>query len=270
MIGPETRSPGTPAAPTVLLPEFEVVKEGTPYLDVLRRIHDELVPRSYLEIGVRHGHSLVLAQCDSVGVDPAPQITLELGPQHRLFELTSDVFFERHAAGTLAQGFDLAFIDGMHWFEFALRDFINIERYAQVTSLAIFDDIFPNHPRQAERQRQTRVWMGDIWKIVPCLQQYRPDLLLLRVDASQAGLLIVAGLDPENRELERQYPSIVRKFVDEGPTVGLEVLSRTGALAPDDPRLRDLIALLREQRATDASWNVCRTALQSWRTSAGV
>jgi hypothetical protein len=270
MLESETRSPGTPAAPAILVPEFEIVKEGTPYLDVLRRIHEELVPRSYLEIGVRHGHSLVLAQCSSIGVDPASQITMELGPQHKLFELPSDVFFEHHAAATLAQGCDLAFIDGMHWVEFALRDFINIERYAQATSLVVFDDIFPNHPRQAERQRQTRVWMGDIWKIVPCLQQYRPDLLLLRVDVSQAGLLIVAGLDPENRELERQYPAIIRQFVDDEPQVTPEVLSRAGSVAPDDTRLGDLIALLRKQRTSGASPGECYRALGAWRSSAGV
>jgi predicted O-methyltransferase YrrM len=264
MVEKQTACPGTPAAPQILVPEFEIVREGIPYLDVLRRIHEELAPGKYLEIGVRHGHSLVLAQCTGIGIDPAPQITLELGPQHKLFELTSDAFFERHAAATLAQDFDLAFIDGMHWFEFALRDFINIERYAQATSLVVFDDIFPNHPRQAERQRHTRVWMGDIWKIVPCLQQYRPDLLLLRVDASQAGLLMVAGLDPENRELERQYPAIIRQFVDDEPQVTPEVLSRAGAIAPEDSRLGNLIALLREQRTSGASPSECYQALRDF------
>ncbi|MBN2528911.1 MAG: hypothetical protein JXR76_21150 [Deltaproteobacteria bacterium] len=49
---------------------------GMEYLDMLSRIHNELKPATYVEIGVCRGHSLVLAQADTqtVAIDPNPQI----------------------------------------------------------------------------------------------------------------------------------------------------------------------------------------------------
>ena len=41
------------------------------YLDFLARLHAAVRPGAYLEIGVRHGDSLALAECPALGVDPA-------------------------------------------------------------------------------------------------------------------------------------------------------------------------------------------------------
>jgi hypothetical protein len=60
---------------------------------------------------------------------------------------------------------DLVFIDGMQLFEFALRDLINVERHAAPQTLVAIDDIYPCHPTQAERQRRSGAWTGDIWKV---------------------------------------------------------------------------------------------------------
>ena len=38
---------------------------------------------------------------------------------------------------------DLAFIDGMHHFEFALRDFINVEKYCSADSIILIHDVYP-------------------------------------------------------------------------------------------------------------------------------
>ena len=43
------------------------------YLIVLDRLHRELNPSHYLEIGIRHGRSLALARGRATGVDPARQ-----------------------------------------------------------------------------------------------------------------------------------------------------------------------------------------------------
>ena len=41
------------------------------YLEFLKGLHEAVRPRAYLEIGLRHGDSLALADCPSLGVDPA-------------------------------------------------------------------------------------------------------------------------------------------------------------------------------------------------------
>src|SRR5207302_503530 len=96
------------------------------YLECLADLHRILQPRRYLEIGIRHGRSLALASCESVGVDPDPQLEVELGRATRVVEQTSDDFFQQYRG----EPFDLIFVDGMHLFECVLRDLINSERAA--------------------------------------------------------------------------------------------------------------------------------------------
>jgi len=225
------------------------------YAVTLGHIHEKFQPRGYLEIGVRKGASLALASCPSVAIDPSPDLSQSLPGHQRLCEVTSDTFFDQHASTVLAgMHLDLVFIDGMHLFEFALRDFINAERWASGTTVVVIDDIFPNHPLQASRKRQSRVWTGDIWKLHHCLQVNRPDLLLMPLDTSPTGLLIVAGLDPSNRALSSQYNPLVREYRDmnfdseEG-----RILSRSGAKQPDDPLFKDLLAHLRAARDKNGS-----------------
>ena len=218
------------------------------YLDVLASIHEVLAPRSYLEIGVRRGRSLALARCPSVAVDPMPELDEDpVGVQ--VFAETSDDFFEFDADMALPEPPDLAFIDGMHWFEFSLRDFMNIERRSHPATVVVLDDVFPCHPLQAERLRQTHLWSGDVWKMVDCLRRYRPDLLLLPIDADPCGLLVIAGLDPENRTLWDRYNPIVREYVNpELPGPPLAVLRREGALNPKDRAIRSTLKRLRRAR----------------------
>jgi cephalosporin hydroxylase len=224
------------------------------YKDILRTVHEVLAPERYLEIGVRHGASLALASCRSVGVDPCPEISISLGPDTTVVELTSDAFFESRAADVLASPPDLVFIDGRHTFENVLRDFMHLERLAAPATLVVIDDVYPNHPRQADRDRSTQVWMGDVWKIQACLAEQRPDLLLLPVDARPGGLLLVAGLDATNRILWQQYNSIVRHFNDASrDRPPASVLHREGAVSAFDPRVRALLDLLRDQRVRGAT-----------------
>src|SRR5438445_13268266 len=97
------------------------------YLPFLRAVHELLEPERYLEIGVRYGDSLALARCRAVGIDPAFTISSELSCDLTLFRTTSDEYFARPdpLAPTGGKPFDLAFIDGLPLFEFALPHFIN-------------------------------------------------------------------------------------------------------------------------------------------------
>lgn len=228
--------------------EEEEQTSGTmPYHELLSAVHRELAPRRYLEIGVRKGGSLRLASCDVIAIDPEPDIQGALREGIELYRMSSDCFFDDPTLRESATGPDLAFIDGMHLFEFALRDFMNIERLSHSGTMVVIDDIYPSHPRQASRERQTRVWTGDIWKLYQCLLESRKDLVLVPVDASPTGLLIVAGLDARNRALWTHYNPIVRRYAQpiDPP---LEILDRSSAWSPDDPRLTGLMVALREAR----------------------
>ena len=224
--------------------------------EFLRHLHRVVAPRNYLEIGVSDGRSLTLAEVPSIGVDPALKVRTRLNRDVKLVRATSDQFFaradpmghfraDRHrfrdqfrararrrqeAGGPIV---DLAFIDGMHLFEYALRDFMNIESYAAWASVIVFDDMLPRSVDEAARDRHTRFWAGDVFKVVEILRRHRPELLILPVDTQPTGTLVVLGADPGNRVLATAYDEIVRTWTVPDPQALPEfVLSRHDAADP--------------------------------------
>lgn len=69
-----------------------------PYFDLLDRIRQHLVPRTYVEIGIAPGRSLTLALPGTrdIGIDPEPRVAFTLTRQTRVFSLSSDEFFAEH------------------------------------------------------------------------------------------------------------------------------------------------------------------------------
>jgi hypothetical protein len=191
----------------------------TNYYVALAMLHEALKPRTYLEIGVASGLSMALAQSDTlcIGVDPSPTLiryhTPPL-PRFSVFEETSDSFFAGRDLETVLDGnpLDLAFIDGMHLFEYALRDFMNIEANSHSSTVLLLHDCLPQDEVTSSRRRTTEFWTGDVWKLVACLQKYRPDLDLTLTDAAPSGLCIVLGLDRGNRVIPDLYEQIVGEY----------------------------------------------------------
>jgi hypothetical protein len=205
------------------------------YLSFLQSVHRQLAPERYLEIGVRNGASLSLAQCRAVGIDPAFSITAELDGDVALFRMSSDEYFARAdpLAATGGLPFDLSFIDGLHLFEFSLRDFINAERHSSAKSLIIFDDVLPRSVDEAARVRHTTAWTGDVYSIIEVLARYRPELSVIPVGTRPTGLLLVMGLDPANTVLTDNYSQIVAEFRRPDPQpVPAAVLDRLTAAPP--------------------------------------
>jgi tetratricopeptide (TPR) repeat protein len=188
---------------------------GPGYLEVLAAIHRHVRPRTYMEIGVETGQSLVLAlpETRAIGVDPEPRISVALGPRSRVVAEKSDDYFARHDVRADLDGLpvEVAFIDGMHWFEFALRDFINIEKRSSSRSTILVHDCYPLNRLTAERERKTNFWSGDIWRLVLLLRKHRPDLSVNVIAAAPTGLCMVRRLDPGSRVLEERYDSIVQE-----------------------------------------------------------
>ncbi|HEU4974021.1 MAG TPA: class I SAM-dependent methyltransferase [Baekduia sp.] len=221
------------------------------YLELLGGLHDALRPATYLEIGVRHGDSLALSRARTIGVDPAFAIKRELDCPLTLVRTTSDEFFGRPDALEPFAGEppSLAFIDGLHLFEHALRDFMHVEERAAWWSVVVFDDVLPRDAAEASRERQTQAWTGDVFKVGEALRRHRPDLICLPVDTEPTGLLLVLGADPESDVLARHYEELLAELVVPDPQeVPADVLRRAGALDPGAVLRAPVWALLREAR----------------------
>ena len=219
---------------------------GPPYSAVLKSIQDWLRPRTYVEIGVATGDSLALVAPGSrvIGIDPAPRIDRPLPPGIAIYAETSDDFFAQHDLRDLLGGLpvDLAFIDGMHLFEFALRDFINLERHCDPGATILMDDCCPLDRRCAARERSTHLWSGDVWRLVPALRKYRPGLRIHTIATAPAGLCVIRGLDPASRVLSDNYDAVVGEFG--ALDYGVLEADRTAVLniIPNDwQRIRELL-----------------------------
>lgn len=205
------------------------------YLDLLAELHRRLAPRAYLEIGIANGRALALAKCRAVGVDPAYGITAQLDGDVALFRTASDEYFSRPdpLAATGGTPFDLVFIDGLHLFEFALRDFIFAERHSSSRGVIIFDDILPRTVDEAARLRHTKAWTGDVFWVLEVLHRYRSDVVVVPLDTYPTGLLAVFKLDPANEVLAEQYTDIVAEFRQPDPQpVPSFLLDRFGVFPP--------------------------------------
>lgn len=192
---------------------------GPYYRDVLAKIHRMLRPSTYLEIGVETGGTLTLATTAlvAVGVDPVLDLIQgKLPPSARTYGLTSDDFFSRETRKSVfgTRPLDLAFIDGMHWFEFALRDFVNIERWASPHTVVLVHDCLPVTAAAARRERVSSFWVGDTWKVLDALLDGRPDLEISVVPTPPSGLVVIRRLDPTSTVLASRMPEIVARFRD--------------------------------------------------------
>lgn len=206
------------------------------YLPFLSEVHQRLRPERYLEIGIRNGDSLALSTCRSVGIDPAFNLRAELDTHVTLFRTTSDEYFSRSAPLSVTNGepFDLTFIDGMHLFEFALRDFVNTERNSRRSSVIVFDDVLPRSVDEAARERHTSAWTGDVYPIIDVLARYRPEVATVLVDTEPTGLLLVVGLDPSSTVLSDNYDQITEEYRQADPQpVPQALLDRVAVQAPN-------------------------------------
>ncbi len=225
--------------------------------ELLGHLHRLLKPRTYLEIGVSDGRSLTLSRAQTIAIDPAFQVTSEVQCDLHLVRATSDEFFarKRPLAHFSRPVIDLAFIDGMHLAEYALRDFMNVERFTTPASVIVFDDMLPRSVDEAARDRHTKMWTGDVYKVVDALRTHRPDLISFAVDTKPTGTAVVLVPDASSTGLDRAYDDLVEQMVVDDPQdVPAEVLERKGAVDPaaliDNPAWQQLVYLRDRLRPT--------------------
>ncbi len=224
--------------------------------EFLAALHRDLHPRNYLEIGVANGLSLELSRVPSIGIDPKFAVQTEIRTEVKLVRLTSDKFFARRdplrflrggrnpwrnlrhnrpLLGRLARPtVDFAFIDGLHLFEFALRDLMNVERLSSTTTVIVLDDMLPRNVAEASRDRTTQDWTGDVYKVAAVLRQYRPDLIAIPIDTQPTGVLVVLAPDQSSTVLKDHYDEILAAHATPDPqAVPQSVLERVEAVMPE-------------------------------------
>ena len=139
----------------------EVLMPGDTYMTLLSRFHDSLLPESYVEIGVSRGESLALAgsTTKAIGIDPNPRIDRQIPALARIYPISSDEFFDRYnLLDELGTGLHLVFLDGLHLFEQALKDFINVEKYADKRTVVLIHDCLPVATILSTRAPATNLW----------------------------------------------------------------------------------------------------------------
>jgi hypothetical protein len=219
------------------------------YIDFLQSLHEALSPRTYLEIGIRSGRSLSLSRCPSVGIDPDFEISHELQADVALEQCTSDAYFaslgDSRPFGELP--IDLAFIDGLHLVEYVVRDFLNVERFSEWSTVVVVDDIYPRNVDEAARTRHTDAWTGDVFKFPYLLETQRKDLVLVRVDTQPTGLLLVFCPDP-TRSRGPLLDALDAVMSSDPQEVSPDVFARNGALSADAALNLDIWGTLTRDR----------------------
>lgn len=223
--------------------------QGIQYLEFLGRYGRLCGARSYFEIGVNIGKSLRRIDLPTVGVDPKFMFRDDImgaKSELHLFQTTSDVFFQtRDLKSFFPAGVELAFLDGMHLFEFLLRDLINTEMAMSRSGTIFIHDCLPINAEMTERQRRPgqrrdvelkSYWTGDVWKLIPILQHHRPDLEITLIDCAPTGLVRLRNLNPESRTLSDIYDILRAEWES------LEI---------DDTGLADLYASLKMSSAAE-------------------
>ncbi|MDP5184307.1 class I SAM-dependent methyltransferase [Blastococcus sp. BMG 814] len=204
--------------------------------EMLAELHTLLKPRNYVEIGIDTGMSMALSRVPSIGIDPAFRVTEELNTDVQLVRATSDDYFRDNNPTERFGGtpLDFAFIDGMHWAEYALRDFVYVEGYTSQTSVIVIDDMLPRNVPEAARERHTHEWTGDVFKVTTALRRLRPDLVVLEVDTEPTGTVMVLLPDAGSSVLVENYPNLEKRFLRarDPQQIPDRVLSRTEAVDP--------------------------------------
>jgi hypothetical protein len=183
-------------------------------LQLIQRLMKQKKLSNYLEIGVFNGHIFFRIRSHfKVAVDPAFKFDalrkigkIILNPNNlfnQYFEKTADDFFAQDAAQVFSnKPIQVALIDGMHEYEFALRDIENTLGYLSDDGVIIVHDCNALTKESSSsysdwiRGPGVGTWNGNIWKTILHLRSLRGDLTAFVLDCDH-GLGIVTKRKPE-------------------------------------------------------------------------
>lgn len=171
---------------------------------------------NYLEIGVFNGHIFFRVKSTfKIAVDPHFKFDtlrkagkLFLNPYNifnKYFEKTSEDFFNEDASDILSgKKIEIALIDGMHEYSYALTDVENTLKYLSKNGVMVLHDCNPQIKADAVSFDEWKArdfkdtWNGDVWRTLLHLQSLRNDINVFTLDGDH-GLGIITWGQPENK-----------------------------------------------------------------------
>jgi hypothetical protein len=172
--------------------------------------------KTYLEIGVFLGKVFFFVSAPrKIAVDPDFKFGLYRKIKRvvkkfsnlfaKFYSKTSDAFFTEDAARLFEKKkIDICLVDGMHEYDFALRDVENSLKYLQQNGVIFMHDCNPKTPEAAVLFREwkdrgfTGDWNGDVWKSILHLRSMRDDVNVFVLDCD-FGLGVVTWGKPETK-----------------------------------------------------------------------
>jgi hypothetical protein len=199
--------------------------------DLVAGLHEAMVPRTYLEVAAPPGAGATFSRATWIGVDPGD---IERHPEQCDRDLVrgehGDVWSWTEAVAPFRDlPVDVALLDGIHLAEYALRDFISVERLTGRSSVVVVGGALPRSAADASRAPRSEA--GDVFKAVQVMARRRPDLTVVLVNASPDGAAVVVGTNPMSATLGEAYPFELDFLQAEDPqTPPPEFVSRSMAV----------------------------------------
>lgn len=198
----------------------------------LTHLRRSLPLRSYLEIGVSKGATFRNVTFErKFAVDPHFRFRYKNTLGEMYYETTSDAYFAGLNDDVI---FDCVFIDGLHHWEQALRDFDNTLQHTHANSLIVIDDVYPCDEFSILRSQEKAVamrllkapgvrhansWHGDVFKAAFMIAYFYPDISFVTIDEGFGNPQMLcwrkdrermpAGLTAESIE-RLDYPGFLR------------------------------------------------------------
>ena len=187
-------------------------------LEVIQLLMQKHKLNNYLEIGVFNGHIFFRIKSSfKVAVDPEFRFDAlrKIGKlfsnpyniYNHYYPKTSDDFFLNDAPALFKRKkIEISLIDGMHEYDFALRDIENTVKYLDDDGVIVVHDCNALTEEAAcsfeawKNRGFTGFWNGDVWRAILHIRCFRKDLTAFVLDTDH-GLGIITK-KPDNNALK--------------------------------------------------------------------
>jgi len=142
--------------------------------------------KTYLEIGLDQPKNCFdRIECvKKYSVDPKIQCS-----RSTHYQMTSDDYFKFVHDGKL----DIVFVDGLHVCDQVIKDITNSLQVLSEIGTIIVHDCNPQKEIEANPQRQTGRWNGDVWKAFAFFRKNFPNLFMKTVNIDEGCGIIRYG-----------------------------------------------------------------------------